>query len=71
MKGWRKCGIHTYIYIYVEYYSVIKKEVIVLYSDKWIALEIIMLSKESHSQKDRVECFPSYTYAVHIYIICI
>jgi hypothetical protein len=44
--------------IYIkEYYSGIKKNKIMLLADKWIELEIIMLSKVSQVQKDKGHMF--------------
>jgi hypothetical protein len=41
-------------YIYtMEYYSVIKKNEIMLFTGKWIELEDIMLSEVSQAQKDK------------------
>jgi hypothetical protein len=46
-------------YIYtMDYYSAIKKNKIMSYAGKWMELEIIMLSKVSHVQKDKDCMFP-------------
>jgi hypothetical protein len=37
----------------VEYYLVIKKNEIMLFAEKWIELEIIILSEISQAQKAR------------------
>jgi hypothetical protein len=37
----------------MEYYSAIKKSEIMSFAGKWMELEIIMLSKISHIQKDK------------------
>jgi hypothetical protein len=37
----------------MEYYSVIKKNEIMLFTGKWIELEDIMLSEVSQGQKDK------------------
>jgi hypothetical protein len=58
-KGWNPPSCLTtdgwvkkvwYIYT-MEYYSAIKKNVIMLFVGKWMELEIIMLSKVSQVQK--------------------
>jgi hypothetical protein len=41
----------------MEYYSAIKKNDIMLLADKWIELEIIMLSKVSQAQKNKGHIF--------------
>ena len=41
-------------YIYtMEYYSDIRKDIIMPFAAKWIELEIIILSEESQKEKDR------------------
>jgi hypothetical protein len=46
------------VYIYtMEYYSSIMNE-IMLFSGKWMELEIIMLSELSHALKDESHVFP-------------
>jgi hypothetical protein len=48
-------------YIYtIEYYSVIKKNEIMLFQGRWMELEIIMLSKISHIQKVKDHMFSPY-----------
>jgi hypothetical protein len=42
---------------YMEYYSAIKKNEIMLFADKWMELEIITLSKVSKTQKDKGHMF--------------
>jgi hypothetical protein len=41
----------------MEYYSVIKKNEIMLFVGKWIDLEIIMLSEISETEKDKYLMF--------------
>ena len=50
----------TLEYIYtMEYYSVIKKNNIMAFANKWMKLENIMLSEMSQSQKNqRLNVFP-------------
>jgi hypothetical protein len=51
-------------YIYtMKYLSAIKKDENLLFADKWIELEIIMLNKISQAHKDEVTCFPSHVEA--------
>jgi hypothetical protein len=42
----------------MEHYSAIKKNEIISFAGKWIELEIIMLNKISHTQKDKYHVFP-------------
>jgi hypothetical protein len=37
----------------MDYYSAIKKNEIMLFAGKWMELEVIMLSKVSHVQRDK------------------
>jgi hypothetical protein len=46
----------------MEYYSVIKINEIMLFANKWMELEIIMLS-EARLRRTKVTCFPSYVKA--------
>jgi hypothetical protein len=48
----------------MKYYSVIKKNEIVLFAGKWMDLEIIRLSKVSQVQKDQITLFPSYVETI-------
>jgi len=41
------------VYIYNEYYSAIKKNEILPFATTWMERESIMLSKISHSEKDK------------------
>jgi hypothetical protein len=41
----------------VEFYSDIKKNEIILFSRKWLELEIIILHKISQSHKDKCQMF--------------
>jgi hypothetical protein len=34
-----------------------------LFADKWVELETIMVSEGSQAQSTKVECFPSYVKA--------
>ena len=53
--------VYIYIYIYImEYYSVIKKNKILPLVTAWIDLEGVMLSKISHTQKNKY-CMISLT----------
>ena len=50
--------IHVYIYIYIyiyiyEYYSAIKKNKIMPFEATWMDLEIIILSEETQTEKDK------------------
>ena len=50
----KRGDIYIYIiYIYVEYYSAIKKNEIMSFSAMWMGLEIIIVSKVSQSEKDK------------------
>ena len=44
--------VHIYIYI-IEYYSTIKKNEIMPFEATWMALEIIILSEVSQTEKDK------------------
>lgn len=51
--------IKRVLYVYeVGFFSVIKKDGVVLFSGKWMQLEIIRASKASQSQTDK-SCFLS------------
>jgi hypothetical protein len=52
MNGLRKMW---YIHI-MEYYSVIKKNEIMLFAGKWMEPENIILSKVSQAQRSKVTC---------------
>jgi hypothetical protein len=54
IKELRKCDACTHM---VEYYSAMKNNEIILFADKRIELEIIMVSQV---QKAKVACFLSY-----------
>jgi hypothetical protein len=54
MNKWVKKIWHIYT---MEYYSVIKKNEIMLLSREWIELEFMMLSKISQTQKDKYDMF--------------
>jgi hypothetical protein len=41
----------------MEFYPAIKKNEIMLFASKWMELEIIMLSKANHAQKDKGHLF--------------
>jgi hypothetical protein len=41
----------------MEHYSAIKRDEIILFGDKWISLEIIMLSEARQVQKDKGQIF--------------
>ena len=46
--------IYIYIHIYkIEYYAVIKKNVILKFATTWMDLEGIMLSEISQTEKDK------------------
>jgi hypothetical protein len=47
----------------MEYYSKIKKNEIMSFAQKWLELEIIMLSQISQAQKDKY-CMLSCTYRI-------
>jgi hypothetical protein len=51
MDEWIKKMYYTYT---VEYYSALKKNEVKLFDVKWIELEIILLSKISHAQKNHI-----------------
>jgi hypothetical protein len=60
---WIKKMRHLYMYTYthtIKYYSVTKKYAIMLFADKWMELEIIILSKNKPGQKDK-SCMFSLT----------
>jgi hypothetical protein len=62
-------------YLYpVEYYSSIKKNEIMLFSEKWMELDILKLSKISQAQKSDSTCFCSYVESrskmILLIIIC-
>jgi hypothetical protein len=42
----------------MEYYLSIKENEIILFAGKWMELEIIILTKVSQAQKDRLLLFP-------------
>jgi hypothetical protein len=44
---------HTHTHTHTEYYLVIKKNEILLFTGKWMELENIMLSEERQVQKDK------------------
>jgi hypothetical protein len=44
-------------YIYREFYSAIKENEIKLLTEKWMELEIMMLSEISQTQKDKYHIF--------------
>jgi hypothetical protein len=47
-------------YLYtMEFYSIIKKNEILLYADKWMELDNIILSEVSQVQKAKATCFLS------------
>jgi hypothetical protein len=49
MNGRRKCGVHTQKgELFIN-----KKNGIVLFSGKWMKLEIIVSNKINHTQKDK------------------
>ena len=50
--------IKKLVYIYMEYYSAIKKNNIMAFANKWMELETIMLSEICQSQKPKAEYFP-------------
>jgi hypothetical protein len=54
-EEWTKkmCCVHT-----IEHFSAIKKNGIILFAGKWMELDIIMLRKISHAQKDKGHIFP-------------
>jgi hypothetical protein len=54
MNKWVKKIWHIYT---MEYYSVIKKNEIMLLSREWIEMEFMMLSKISQTQKDKYDMF--------------
>ena len=49
MNGLRRCGIYTQW----KYYSVIKKNKIVLFAAAWMELETLILSEVSQKEKDK------------------
>jgi hypothetical protein len=44
----------------MEFYSAMKKNEILLFSNKWMELENIILSEVSQAQKTKIVCSPSY-----------
>jgi hypothetical protein len=47
----------------MEYYSAMKRNEIMSLAEKWMELEIIMLSKTNQTQKDKY-CMLSLTYRI-------
>ena len=44
---------YIYIYIYMEYYSAIKKNKIIPFTATWMDLETIILSEVNQTEKDK------------------
>ena len=50
----------TLVYIYMEYYSAIKKNIIMAFTGKWMELQNVMLTEISQSQKNqKLNVFPN------------
>jgi hypothetical protein len=49
-----------------EFYSAIKMNEIMLFADKWLKLENIMLSEGSQLKNSKAICFPSHVEVRHI-----
>jgi hypothetical protein len=54
---WIRKKIYIYIHINTDYYSVTKKNEIMLFVGKWMKLEIIMLNEISQAQKAKYHMF--------------
>jgi hypothetical protein len=54
----------------MEYYSTIKKNEIMLFADKWMELEIIMLSKVNQILKEKGHMF-SFMWKIDLKVKCI
>ena len=48
MNEYRRCGIYT-----MKYHSAIKKNEIMSFAATWMDLEVIILSEESQTEKDK------------------